>query len=87
MKRADLAYRYRDAFGFETIGRVCERLEPIDIMLAKLREMGIPSVRIGYTSVGRTNGTFLKLHLKLLKGEQSGRVLYFNKEQELVKGQ
>lgn len=87
MKRTDLAYRFREAFGYKTVGKSGERLEPINIMLAKLQEMGIPSRRIGYTSVGRTDGTFLKLHLKLLKGQQSGRVLYFSKEQKLVKDQ
>jgi len=85
MKKPDLAYRFREAFGHKTRGKVGEGLEPIDTLLAKLKEMGIPTLRVGYTTIGRTDGTFLKLHLKLLRGQQSGRVLYFNAQQELVK--
>lgn len=87
MNKYDLAYRFREAFGHKTTGRVGERLEPIDKLLAKLKAMKVPRTRIGYTSIGRTNGTFLKLHLTNVPGEAQSRVLYFNAEQELVKGQ
>ena len=87
MNRYDIAYRFREAFGHKTTGKVGERLEPIDTLLDKLKELKIPRRRIGYTSIGNTGGRFLKLHLTTEPGEAAGRVLYFNEQQELVKGQ
>lgn len=86
MDKRELAYRFRSALGFTTDGRPGEKLEPIDKLLAKLEEMKIPLLRVGYTSYGGTaDGKYLKLHLKLLKGETSARILYFNRDQKLIK--
>jgi hypothetical protein len=87
MDRYEIAYRFREAFGFEKVGVVGERLEPIDTLLAKLKELKVPRTRVGYTSMGHVDGKpCLKLHLtNHSKDKRLGRVLHFNIQQELVK--
>lgn len=86
MDKRELAYRFRSALGFANDGRLGEKLKPIDKLLAKLEEMKIPLLRVGYTSYGGTaDEKYIKLHLKRLKSEASARILYFNKDQELIK--
>lgn len=87
--RAELAEEFRSTFGHQTRQqKPGEQLVSIDPLLAKLKEMRIPLKRIGYMSKGHTGGKFLKLHLTNDPCEEKqGRVLYFDADQKLAKGE
>jgi hypothetical protein len=86
--RAELAEEFRTIFGHETHQRrPGDRLVSIEPMLAKLRQMQLPLERVAYMSRRYSGGRFLKLHLTNKPGEKQCRVLHFDADQNLVKGE
>lgn len=86
MKKTDLGRSFREAFGHPILKPPGQPLHSIDKLLEKLKSMGIKTSSVKNTSVGKTGGRFLKLHITTGTGRNRvGRQVWFNADQEITK--
>lgn len=87
MRKYDIAYRFREAFGHPNFVRPGEKKYPVDKLFSNLKEVKITSAMVGYTSIAMLSGfKTLKLHCRKGSGKKKRSIdIWVNSNQEVIK--